>query len=150
MRPLIVVAALVLGVTAHAQPRGDQNTQGANSDQAAMDPATQARLRMEGAAGGTGARVPPEANGGATVGPGRQHRQSAAKPPDTQQPRRVRREKSSEREEDKGTPRTSMDLSDPATMARVRMEGAAGGTGARIPEEASGGSTAGAGHQHRH
>jgi hypothetical protein len=39
---------------------------------------------------------------------------------------------------------------DPAAKARVRVEGAAGGTGARVPEEASGGTTAGAGSQHRH
>jgi hypothetical protein len=91
MRPLIVVAALFLGLTAHAQPTRDanpregQNTQGANAQADAMDPATKARVRAEGAAGGTGAKVPPEASGGGTVGRGRQNRHSAPKPPDTQQ-----------------------------------------------------------------
>jgi hypothetical protein len=47
MRPLVVIAALVLGLTAHAQQ--DANTEPA-------DPATKARVRVEGAAGGTGAR----------------------------------------------------------------------------------------------
>jgi hypothetical protein len=94
MRALVILAALFLGFAAYAQPardanpRGEQNTQGANTantDANAMDPATKARVRVEGAAGGTGARVPPEASGGATVGDGDQHRHSPPKPPDSQQ-----------------------------------------------------------------
>jgi hypothetical protein len=87
MRLLVAIAALVLGVSAHAQ-------QGANAEPS--DPAAKARVRVEGAAGGTGARVPPEASGGASVGSGSQHRHSAPKPPDTEQPPV---EKSSERNE---------------------------------------------------
>ena len=45
----------------------------ANADPKSLDAAAMARLRLSGVPGGTGARVPPEANGGATVGNGTQH-----------------------------------------------------------------------------
>ena len=73
MRFLAAVALLSLGL-AHAQP--------ANTDANTLDPATQARLRMDGFAGGTGARIPPEANGGATVGEGQPNRHRVTKPVD--------------------------------------------------------------------
>jgi hypothetical protein len=91
MRQLTFLAALAVVFAAHAQPardanpRDEQNTQGANADAKAMNPATKARVRTEGVPGGTGARVPQEASGGATVGQGDQHRHSPPKPPDRQQ-----------------------------------------------------------------
>ena len=62
MRTLVAIAALVLGVSAHAQ-------QGANTEPG--DPATKARMRVEGAAGvqgpsGSGANASVE--GGASLG----------------------------------------------------------------------------------
>jgi hypothetical protein len=107
MRRLFFLAALSMAFAVHAQPARDanprdaQNTQGANSDANAMDPATKARVRVEGVPGGTGARVPPEASGGATVGQGDQHRHAPPKPPDPQQGEN-RSEKSSDRDEARG------------------------------------------------
>src|SRR5262245_12811857 len=138
MRLFVVVAALVLGVTAHAQ-------QGANTER--PDPTTMGRVRVDGAAGGTGAKARPEASGGGTVGRGRQNRHSAPEPPDTQQPLA---EKPSERNEAQAAPGADTVPADPATLARVRVEGAAGGTGAKVPPEASGGGTVGRGRQNRH
>ena len=46
----------------------------ANADPKSLDAAAMARLRLAGVPGGTGARMPPEANGGATVGNGGPHR----------------------------------------------------------------------------
>jgi hypothetical protein len=69
MRRLIFLAAFSISLAATAQvtrdanPREDQN----------LDPATKARIRTEGVPGGTGARVPPEARGPATVTNGRQN-----------------------------------------------------------------------------
>jgi hypothetical protein len=86
MRSLIVAVALVFALPVHAQParddnpRAEQNAQGAAQNAEAMDPATKARVRMEGVPGGTGARVPPEATGGATVGDGRPNRQALPVP----------------------------------------------------------------------
>jgi hypothetical protein len=48
----------------------------ANVDPKSLDAAAQARLDLAGVPGGTGARIPPEANGGASVGNGTQHRTS--------------------------------------------------------------------------
>jgi hypothetical protein len=107
VRAPILVAALFLGLSAYAQPERDanpgarQNTEGANTDARAMDPATKARVRGEGLAGGTGARVPPEATGGATVGDGQPNRHAPPKPPEPQRAE-VRDEKSSDREEGRG------------------------------------------------
>jgi hypothetical protein len=50
----------------------------ANADPKSLDAAAMARLRLSGVPGGTGARIPPEANGGATVGNGTQHRTSTS------------------------------------------------------------------------
>ena len=50
----------------------------ANVNANSLDPATSARLRLAGVPGGTGARIPPEANGGASVGNGTQHRTSVS------------------------------------------------------------------------
>ena len=88
MRAAIILVALFIALAANAQPardaepRDEQNKQGANTDASTMDAATKARVRTEGVPGGTGARVPPEASGGATVGNGDQHRHSPPKPPD--------------------------------------------------------------------
>jgi hypothetical protein len=90
MRAFLILLALCFGLAAHAQPANDakpgdeQNTRGAKTDASTMDPATKARVRVEGVPGGTGARVPPEATGGATVGSGDQHRHSPPTPPDPQ------------------------------------------------------------------
>jgi hypothetical protein len=104
MRSLIVVVALVFAFPAHAQPaqdanpRAEQNTQGATPNADAMDPATKARVRLEGVPGGPGARVPPEANGGATVGDGQPNRHFLPVPAEPQigVPRQ---DKSSDRDE---------------------------------------------------
>ena len=48
----------------------------ANVDPNSLDAATKARLTLAGVPGGTGAHIPPEANGGATVSNGTQHRHS--------------------------------------------------------------------------
>jgi hypothetical protein len=48
----------------------------ANVDPKSLDAAAHARLNLAGVPGGTGARIPPEANGGATAGNGTQHRTS--------------------------------------------------------------------------
>lgn len=105
MRAFILVAAVCASFTAYAQPsrdanpRAGQNTQGADASQ--LDEAAKERLRAEGAAGGTGARISPEASGGATVGNGSQHRHWPKKPPDPQQAER-RDESSSDREAARG------------------------------------------------
>ncbi|HXJ53059.1 MAG TPA: hypothetical protein VNH16_16840 [Burkholderiales bacterium] len=46
----------------------------ANADPKSLDAAAMARLRLAGVPGGTGASVPPQANGGAHVGNGGTHR----------------------------------------------------------------------------
>jgi hypothetical protein len=107
MRSFIVLVAFVFSIPAHAQPaqdanpRAEQNTQGANQNADAMDPATKARVRMEGVPGGTGARVPPEASGGGTVGDGKPNRHFPPPPPEPQRAE-TRAEKSSDREEGRG------------------------------------------------
>ena len=85
MRSLIVLAALSFAFAAYAQPANDDAKAGAKAGADAMDPATKARMRLEGVPGGTGARVPKEASGGATVGNGDQHRRSLPAPPDPEQ-----------------------------------------------------------------
>ena len=91
MRSLIFLAALSLAFAANAQTANEQpaNAQpasnGAKAGADAMDPATKARVLLEGVPGGTGARVPKEASGGATVGNGDQHRYSLPKLPDPEQ-----------------------------------------------------------------
>jgi hypothetical protein len=135
MRLLVAIAALVLGVSAHAQ-------QGANTEPG--DPATKARVRVEGAA----VASPQEQEGGASLGatgvnPPAPRTGMPPRPGDDMPPRPG----------DYARPDTqpaNAEPADPAEKARVRVEGAAGGTGARVPEEASGGTTAGAGSQHRH
>jgi hypothetical protein len=77
MRKLFLFAVFLFSLACYAQ---DKNPQDANT----VDPATKARVRTEGVPGGTGARVPKEASGGATVGQGSQHRHSPPKPPDPQ------------------------------------------------------------------
>ena len=108
MRSLIALVALVLALPVYAQPAQDgkpgeqQNTQGANTDANTLDPATKARVRLEGVPGGTGARVPPEANSGATVGDGQPNRHFLPVPAEPQigEPRgEPRQEKSSEPDE---------------------------------------------------
>jgi hypothetical protein len=138
MRFLVAVAVLVLGLAAHAQDK--------------LDPATQARLRLEGAAGGTGARVPPEASGGATVGDGQPNRHHAPKPPDLNQapPEAAPAQPSSETTQKVESANINVDAMDAATKARLRAEGLAGGTGARVPPEANGGATVGDGQPNRH
>ena len=108
MRLLIIAAFVSIAFSAYSQPardsnsRDDQNAQGANTAAGEMDPATKARVRTEGVPGGTGAHIPPEASGGATVGNGSQHRHSPPKPPDPQQQGEARDEKSSSHDEGGG------------------------------------------------
>jgi hypothetical protein len=56
----------------------NEPTNGANADPNSFDAATKARVRLEGVPGGTGARISPEANGGATAGDGSPHRTSGS------------------------------------------------------------------------
>jgi hypothetical protein len=139
MRLIVAVSVSLLGLAAHAQP----NT---------LDPATQARLRMDGFAGGTGARIPPEANGGATVGEGQPNRHRVTKPVDLNPapPEAAQAQPSSDTQqkvESQNLESASInaDALDPATKARLRLEGFAGGTGAQLPPEANGGAAVGEG-----
>jgi hypothetical protein len=108
MRTLLVLAALCMSAAAHAQPardanpRADQNTQGANTDGGAMDPATKSRVRTEGSAGGVqGGLKTDEQKKGASAGssPGRPMRQGKTEKPEGG---RVHNETSSDREEGRG------------------------------------------------
>jgi hypothetical protein len=92
MRSLIALAALSFALGAYAQ----QPAPDANPRDTQMDPATKARIRLEGVPGGTGAHVPPEASGGASVGQGDQHRHSPPKPPDPQKDERRSEKKEKE------------------------------------------------------
>jgi hypothetical protein len=56
----------------------NEPTNNANVDPASLDAATKARVLLQGVPGGTGARIPQEANGGATVGNGTQRRTSTS------------------------------------------------------------------------
>src|SRR2546426_12150366 len=78
MRKLLLLAGLCISVAAFAQS-DNKNLQNADIDANKLDPASKARVRVEGAAGRTGARISEEASGGATGGSGRQHRQAARK-----------------------------------------------------------------------
>ena len=87
MRKLFLFAVFLFSLACYAQDKNPQDTNAQDKnpqDTSTTDPATKARVRTEGVPGGTGARVPKEASGGATVGQGSQHRQSPPKPPDPQ------------------------------------------------------------------
>jgi len=73
MRQLLLLSLLSFSLAAFAQsiPKLEQNM---NVDPNKLDEAAKARLRVDGAAGGTGARISESASGGATVGSGSQHR----------------------------------------------------------------------------
>ena len=75
MTRLLLSGALLLALAGCGMNDPSNN---ANVDPNSLDPATAARIRLAGVPGGTGARIPPEANGGATVGNGTQHRTSAS------------------------------------------------------------------------
>ena len=110
MRKLILIAALALPLTAYSQPtrdanpRGSQNTEGANAERAgALDPETKARVRTEGSTGGieSGLRTEEQKEGGsASSGPGRPNRSAAGL--EGQGQGRVHNETSSDREEGRG------------------------------------------------
>ena len=75
MRKFLFPATLLLALAGCGMNEPANN---ANVDPKSLDAAAQARLDLAGVPGGTGARVPPEANGGATVGNGTQHRTSTS------------------------------------------------------------------------
>jgi hypothetical protein len=109
MRMFILISALMLPFTLHAQaardanPRESQNTQGANTEAGAMDPATKARVRNEGSAGGIeGGWKTEEQKEGAAAGssPGRPARSRAGV--EDQGGGRAHNETSSDREEGRG------------------------------------------------
>jgi hypothetical protein len=75
MRRLLLASLLSFSFAAFAQSIG-KNMENADVDPNKLDPAAKARVRVEGAAGGTGARISEEASGGASVGSGSQHRHS--------------------------------------------------------------------------
>jgi len=106
MRMFILIAALALPFSVYTQPtrdanpRADQNTQGADAEGSAMDPETKARVRTEGAVGGIeGGLKTEEQKEGAAAGssPGRSSREHAKK-----EGGRVHNETSSDREEGRG------------------------------------------------
>jgi len=98
MRRLLLLSLLSFSFAAFAQSIG-KIEENANIDPNKLDPASKARLRVDGAAGGTGARIPEEASGGATVGSGGQHRHSTPAPKD---PGRSSQDKSSQPEASQG------------------------------------------------
>jgi len=75
MHKLFFSGALLLALAGCGMNDPSNN---ANVDPKSLDAAAQARLNLAGVPGGTGARIPPEANGGATVGNGTQHRTSTS------------------------------------------------------------------------
>ena len=75
MHRLLLSATLLIALAACGMNDPSNN---ANVDPKSLDAAAQARLNLAGVPGGTGARIPPEANGGATVGNGTQHRTSTS------------------------------------------------------------------------
>ena len=86
MRTVIFLGALAVGLAAYAQPQDtkerERAAEGASTKVNPDDPATKARVRAEGSAGGTGARIPDEASGGSSAGKGRQNRESLPRPGD--------------------------------------------------------------------
>src|SRR2546428_912518 len=72
MLKLLLLAGLCISVAAFAQS-DNKNLQNADIDANKLDPASKARVRVEGAAGGTRARISEEASGGARGGSGSQH-----------------------------------------------------------------------------
>jgi hypothetical protein len=132
MRLLVAISALVLGVSAHAQ-------------QGAPKPPDTQSVGVQGPwESGANASVEGGASLGATgVDPPAPRTGMPPRPGDDMPPRPGDYAR-------QDTQPANTELADPAAKARVRVEGAAGGTGARVPEEASGGTTAGAGSQHRH
>ena len=75
MHKLLSSGALLLALAGCGMNDPSNN---ANVDPKSLDAAAQARLDLAGVPGGTGARIPPEANGGASVGNGTQHRTSTS------------------------------------------------------------------------
>jgi hypothetical protein len=75
MHRLLLSATLLIALAGCGMNDPSNN---ANVDPKSLDAAAQARLNLAGVPGGTGARIPPEANGGATVGNGTQHRTSTS------------------------------------------------------------------------
>jgi len=75
MNKLLLSGALLLALAGCGM---NEPTNNANVDPASLDAATRARVVLQGVPGGTGARIPQEANGGATVGNGTQHRTSVS------------------------------------------------------------------------
>ena len=110
MRVALTVVALSVCFAAHAQvtrdanPRGQQNTEGANTDASAYDPATKSRVRTEGSAGGiqggTKTEQQTETRGNASTGAGRPTRSSRGL--EKKGEGRVHDENSSDREEGRG------------------------------------------------
>ena len=110
MRVAFIVVALSFCFAANAQvtrdanPRDKQNTEGANTDASAYDPATKARVRTEGSAGGiqggTKTEEQTEIRGGASSGPGRPTRSSRGL--EKKGEGRVHDENSSDRETGRG------------------------------------------------
>ena len=75
MHKVLYSAVLVLTLAGCGMNEPSNN---ANVDPNSLDAAAKARISLAGVPGGTGARIPPEANGGATVGSGTQHRTSTS------------------------------------------------------------------------
>jgi hypothetical protein len=73
MHRLLLSATLLIALVGCGMNDPSNN---ANVDPKSLDAAAMARIRLEGVPGGTGARIPQEANGGASVGNGTQHRTS--------------------------------------------------------------------------
>jgi hypothetical protein len=103
---MIFLAGVALSFAVHGQagrdanPREDQNTEGAQREGSAMDPKTKARVRTEGATGGIqgGVKTEEQKKGGASAGgsPGRPERSRSG------EGGRMHNETSSDREEGRG------------------------------------------------
>ena len=110
MRIVFSVVALSFSVGAYAQvtrdanPRDKQNTEGANTDARAYDPATKVRVRTEGSAGGVQGGIKTdeqtEMRGNASRGRGRPTRSSRGL--EKKGEGRVHDENSSDREKGRG------------------------------------------------
>ena len=104
MRPLLFIGALLLSLGVHAQQTNEGNSREANTEGSALDPATKARVRTEGSAGGLEGGMKTEeqdvVRGEASSGQGRPQRSRQGL--EEQGKGRVHNETSSDREEGRG------------------------------------------------
>ena len=107
MRPLLFFATVAFSLSTYAQTSPDvspRESQGANTEGSALDPASKARVRTEGSTGGLEGGMKTEEQkdrrGGASSGQGRPQRSRQGLEGDAQG--RTHNETSSDREEGRG------------------------------------------------